>query len=64
MTGGKPDLLAMRRLLHRHQWTDVLDWGRAFGELADLSEAQIDAIAAPGNDRTEEETAQSDKARR
>jgi hypothetical protein len=64
MTGGKPDLVAMRRLLHRHQWTDVVDWGCAFGELANLSDAQIDTIAAPGDDGADEETAQRDKARR
>ncbi|MBK8210497.1 MAG: hypothetical protein IPK78_11565 [Rhodospirillales bacterium] len=64
MNGGKPDLLAMRRLLHCHQWTDVVDWGCAFGELANLSDAQIDAIAAPVDDGADEETAHRDKARR
>ena len=64
MNGGKPDLLAMRRLLHCHQWTDVVEWGRAFGALADLSDAQIDAVAAPERDGADEETASCDDARR
>jgi hypothetical protein len=46
----KQDLRALRRLLYRHQWTDILEWGLAVGALADLSDAQIDIVAAPDRD--------------
>lgn len=50
MTEEKPDLVVMRRLLHRHQWTDVGEWGRAFGALADLSDGEIDAVVSSERD--------------
>ncbi len=42
------DLPGLHRLLYRHQWTDVADWGRAIAALADLSEAEIDRLVAAG----------------
>jgi hypothetical protein len=44
METTKPDLRVLRRLLYRHEWTDVAEWGRALSALADLSDAQIDAV--------------------
>lgn len=48
MSTQEQDLPRLHRLLYRHQWADVADWGRAIAELADLSEAEIDRLVAAG----------------
>ena len=48
MTTLEQDLPGLHRLLYRHQWTDVADWGRAIATLAELSEPEIDALVAAG----------------
>ena len=47
MSGTKPDLDAMHRLLHRHEWSHLEDWVRALGDLADLTDQQIEALTKP-----------------
>jgi hypothetical protein len=49
MTDRKSDLDAMRRLLHLHRWADIEDWVRAVGELADLSDAEIERVVEPSS---------------
>ena len=46
MTARHADLDAMHRLLRRHEWSDIDDWVRAIGALADLSDAEIEQVAA------------------
>lgn len=47
MSGLKPDLDAMHRLLHRHEWANLGDWVQALGALADLTEQEIEIVVAP-----------------
>ncbi|MBL8668602.1 MAG: hypothetical protein JNM48_14180 [Rhodospirillales bacterium] len=48
MSTQQQDLPRLHRLLYRHQWTDVADWGRAIAALADLSEPDIDRLLMTG----------------
>jgi hypothetical protein len=47
MKARNANLDAMHRLLHRHCWTDVGEWARAIGDLADLTDDEIERVAAP-----------------
>lgn len=44
---SKPDPDVMRRILHRHQWSDIADWVQALDDLADLNDEEIECLASP-----------------
>jgi hypothetical protein len=41
------NLDSMHRLLHCHQWSDIGEWVRAVGTLAELTDAEIEQVATP-----------------
>jgi hypothetical protein len=47
MTEPGADLAGLHSLLNLHRWTDIDDWVRAVRALADLSDAEIERLAAP-----------------
>jgi hypothetical protein len=50
MNGRYADLESMHRLLHCHLWSDIGDWVRAVGELADLTDTEIERVVRLTND--------------
>lgn len=50
MDTQRTDLHSMHRLLHCHQWSDVGEWVRAVGSLAELTDAEIEQVAMPIRD--------------
>ena len=39
------NLLEIQRVVYRHDWQCVAEWAGALGELADLTDDQIDSLA-------------------
>lgn len=42
----------VRESVARHGWTDLYDWAAAIGELAEMDEREIEAIAAEAAERS------------
>lgn len=40
-----------RRVLIGHDWQELAEWVHAIGELADMTEDEIDRLASPAPDR-------------
>jgi hypothetical protein len=54
MKARNANLDSMHRLLHCHRWTDIGDWVRAIGDLADLTDAEIELVATPVRDQPDQ----------
>ena len=52
--------LNLHRLLHCHLWTDISDWVRAVGELADLTDAEIERVVRPTKDLSQPDARSED----
>lgn len=46
------DLYSMRRVLYGHEWTNVADWACAIGDLAELSDEEIERVVDPSSRRS------------
>jgi hypothetical protein len=60
MSAQHADLAVMHRLLYCHLWTDLGDWVRAVGELADLSDAEIERVVRPTKDLSQPDARSED----
>ena len=47
MKARNANLDSMHRLLHCHCWTDIGEWVTAIGDLADLTDDEIERVATP-----------------
>jgi hypothetical protein len=61
MNARHEDLDLMHRLLHCHLWADLGDWVRAIGELADLTDAEIERVARPTKDLPQPDARSEDR---